>query len=90
MAKRTEAESIEAILSKLPAEDQAEAWRLLYGPLPEALPIPEAVAKRSAGKFEVAGWRFPSVPEQRRPARITRVGAIQNTVVRPTTEPVVA
>jgi beta-ureidopropionase len=90
VAKRTETESIETILSKLSAEDQAEAWRLLYGPLPDKLAVPDGVVKRAAGKFDVAAYAFPSVPEQRRPARITRVGAIQNTVVKPTTEPVVA
>jgi beta-ureidopropionase len=89
MPARPETDSLEAILAKLPPEDQAEAWRLLYGPLPEKIEIPASVSKRATGRFDVAAYRFPSVPEQRRAARITRVGVIQNTVVRPTTDPVV-
>jgi beta-ureidopropionase len=89
MSARAETDSLEALIAKLAPEDQAEAWRLLYGPLPEKIAIPAAVAESAAGRFDVAAYRFPSVPEQRRAARITRVGVIQNTIARPTTDPIV-
>ena len=38
-----EIHSLERILAKLSQDDQAEAMRILYGDLPETLPIPAAV-----------------------------------------------
>ena len=88
MAK-TETESLEAILSKLPKADQAEAHRILYGTLPKDIPLPETVGKRAKDEgFQVKAYQFPSTPEQKRAPRITRVGVIQNQVIEPTTAPV--
>lgn len=89
MTTRTEVESLESLLRKLPAEDQAEAFRILYGRLPDELPL-TAEAQRLATEhdFDVAAYRFPSTPEQRRPARIVRVGAIQTQIVESTSAPV--
>lgn len=89
MASRDEIESLEGLLRKLPEEDQAEAFRILYGNVPEELPVTDAAeALAREFDFDVAGYRFPSAPEQRRPARIVRVGAIQNQIVEPTDAPI--
>jgi len=89
MTTKTEIESLEAILRKLPAEDQAEAFRILYGNMPAELPIPaEAKALAVQHDFDVAAYRFASTPEQRRSPRIVRVGAIQTQIVEPTDAPV--
>lgn len=47
-------------------------------------------AQQLAGKrgFELKGSCFEAAKEDLRPARIVRVGAIQNQIVIPTTEPV--
>lgn len=89
MTTSHEIDSLESLLRKLPAEDQAEAFRILYGKLPEELPIaPNARALATQHDFDVAAWRFASTPEQRRPARIVRIGAIQTQIIEPTTAPV--
>ena len=77
MASRSEIDSLEGLLRKLPEEDQAEAFRILYGNMPEPMPIAEqAQALAEKHDFEVAAFRFASTPEQRRPARLVRVGVI--------------
>jgi beta-ureidopropionase len=84
-----ELESLESLLKKLPAEDQAEAFRILYGNLPEEIPLTED-AKMLAEKFDfdVAAWRFAVTREQRRAPRIVRVGVIQTQIVESTSAPV--
>jgi len=89
MPAKTELESLESLLRKLPAEDQAEAFRILYGNLPEELPIPPAAATLAEEHdFDVAAYRFPSVPEQRREARVVRVGVVQTQIPESTSAPV--
>lgn len=89
MATKKELESLEGLLRKLPEEDQAEAFRILYGNLPDELEIPAAASALAAEHdFDVAGYRFESAPEQRRPARVVRVGVIQTQIVEPTDAPV--
>ncbi len=89
MTTRDEIESLEGLLRKLPEEDQAEAFRILYGNLPEELPVPEETQSLARDfDFDVAGYRFPAAPEQRRPARIVRAGVIQTQIVEPTDAPV--
>ena len=89
MAPKTELESLEGLIRKLSPEDQAEAFRILYGNMPDDLPIPEAAqALADEHDFDVAAYRFASTPEQRRPARIVRVGVIQTQIVEPTDAPV--
>ncbi len=86
---KTETESLEAILAKLPKADQAEAHRILYGVLPKTLEIPAATAARAkSADFDIAAYAFPSTPEQKRAPRITRVGVIQNAVIKPTDAPI--
>lgn len=89
MATKTELESLEKLLRKLPEEDQSEAFRILYGNMPEELAIPPAAtALAEQHDFDVAGYRFSSTPEQRRPRRIVRVGVIQTQIVEPTDAPI--
>jgi len=89
MATTTEIESLEGLLRKLSPEDQAEAFRILYGNMPEAMDIPEAATQLAEKHdFDVAAYRFATTPEQRRPARIVKVGVIQTQIVEPTDAPV--
>ena len=89
MATKTEIESLESLLRKLPEEDQAEAFRILYGNMPEELTVPEAAAALAREHdFDVAGYRFEAAPEQRRAPRIVRIGVIQTQIVEPTDAPV--
>ena len=89
-AATQELESLEGLLRKLPEADQKEAFRILYGDLPDTIPLPKEVqAYADQHDFEVAGYTFPAAPEQRRPPRRVRIGVIQNKVIRPTTDPVV-
>jgi beta-ureidopropionase len=90
-ASTPEIEGLEPLLRKLPADQQGEAFRILYGSLPDVIKVPAATQKRAKdGGFDVSAYRFPSVPEQRRAARIVRIGAIQAQIVKPTTAPVEA
>jgi beta-ureidopropionase len=89
MTARPELESLESLLRKLPAEDQAEAFRILYGRLPDELPLPpEARNLAAQHDFDAALYRFNAAPEQRRAPRVVRIGAIQTRIVEPTTAPV--
>ncbi len=89
MTNPKELESLESLLRKLPEEDQKEAFRILYGNMPEELPVPEeARSLAEAHDFDVAGYRFQSTAEQRRAPRIVRVGVIQTQIVEPTDAPV--
>ena len=59
MAQREELESLEGLLRKLPKEDQAEAFRILYGNHPEEVPIHPAVTSLAEERdFEVAAYRI--------------------------------
>ncbi len=90
MTTKKEIESLEGLLRKLPEEDQKEAFRILYGNMPEELAIPDAARKLAdQNDFEVAAYRFQAAPEQRRPPRIVRVGVIQTQIIEPTDAPVV-
>ena len=81
--------SLESLLRQLPEQDQAEAWRILYGDMPTPLPICEEAAKMGVeGDFDVEAHKFNAQPEQRRAPRIVRMGVIQMRVTVPTTEPV--
>ena len=63
----TEIESLEALLRKLPAEDQAEAFRILYGDVPSEIPTPADVQSYAdEHDFEIAAYSFPAAAEQRR------------------------
>jgi beta-ureidopropionase len=84
-----EIESLESILQKLPEADQKEARRILYGNIPENMPIPDEVQQIADSKdFEVAVHKFHAAKEQRRKPRIVRVGVIQNQIIKSTSAPV--
>ncbi|MCA9664763.1 MAG: hypothetical protein KC503_04215 [Myxococcales bacterium] len=89
MPTKTELESLESLLRKLPEADQAEAFRILYGNMPATLEVPEAAATLAKEHdFDAALYRFEAAKEQRRPPRIVRVGVIQTRIVEPTDAPV--
>lgn len=82
--------SVEESLKKhLPEEDRKEVFRILYGrELPELeLPLTAKDAS-NALNLELKGYSFSAEIEELRPARRVRVGLIQNTIVRPTTDPI--
>lgn len=84
-----EIQSLEGLLRKLSPEDQAEAFRILYGQQPDALPITaELQAYCEHHDFELQAYKFHAAAEQRRAPRVVRVGVIQNQIVLPTTDPV--
>lgn len=88
-APKPEIRSLEGILQQLPEEDRAEAFRILYGDLPETLPIPaETQRYAEARDFDVAAYKFRAAPEQRRAPRVVRVGVIQTQIVASTSAPV--
>jgi beta-ureidopropionase len=88
MPTQTEIESLESLLHKLPPEDQAEAFRILYGNMPKPLPIhPTAQTLADEFDFDVAAYRFEAAPEQRRSPRVVRVGVIQTQIIEPTDAP---
>jgi beta-ureidopropionase len=85
----TEVDSLERILNQLPEADRAEAYRILYGQLPETLPIPTATALYAEEhNFDVAAYKVLAADEQRRAPRIVRIGAIQNQIVISTSAPI--
>lgn len=89
MATKSEIDSLESLLRKLPEEDQAEAFRILYGNMPQPMPIPPtAAALAGEHDFDVAAYRFSVTSEQRRAPRIVRVGVIQTQIVESTSAPV--
>ena len=85
----SEVQSLESLLRLIPLEHQSEAWRILYGNMPSALPVPTAAVERAKkGNFDVALHKFDAAPEQRRDPRVVRMAVIQMQVKVPTTEPV--
>ena len=84
-----EIHSLERLLAKLPAEDQAEARRILYGDLPEPLTVPQATqAYADDHNFDVEAHRFHAAAEQLRKPRVVRVGVIQNRITESTSSPI--
>jgi beta-ureidopropionase len=84
-----EIHSLERLLLKLPPEDQKEAFRILYGDLPEPLAVPDATAAYAEPRnFDVAAHKFHAAVEQRRAARVVRIGVIQNAVTESTSAPI--
>lgn len=82
--------SVEQILAGLDAEKQRQIKRILYGEPVEPIAIPEPAAKAAAdGNFELVGWKMNYPPLQTRPPRIVRFGVVQNSIVLPTTAPIV-
>lgn len=78
----------ESLLENLPPAEQAEAKRILYGKEHARIPITPA-AKELATKhnFDLQAYQVDAAAEQLRKPRIVRIGAIQNSIVLPTTAP---
>ncbi len=88
-APPAEIHSLERLLAKLPEADQKEAMRILYGDLPDPLPIPADVqAFADERNFDVAAHKFHAAPEQRRKPRVVRIGVIQNQITESTSAPI--
>ncbi|XP_068154645.1 beta-ureidopropionase [Drosophila tropicalis] len=86
-----ELQSLNECLEKhLPPAELKEVKRILYGLEEEQiLEIPaSATDLAKEHDFEIKGYRFNARPEQTRRPRLVRVGAIQNSIVLSTTEPI--
>jgi len=82
---------VESALDKIEDEFlKKEVYRVLYGvsePL-QTLNIPDNVLESAkTNDFEVQGYKMPCPQEQLRAPRIVRVAVIQNSIVKPTTDP---
>lgn len=76
----------EALDAYLPEKERAEVKRILYGSPAQKLALPEsaqAIAKRL--DFDLVGYKISAAPEELRPPRVVRIGAIQNAIKAPTT-----
>ncbi|GAB0093166.1 beta-ureidopropionase [Sergentomyia squamirostris] len=83
--------SVEECLEKyIPPEELGEVKRILYGREKDKIIelSAETLKIASENDFEVKGYRFEAEREDTRPSRIVRVGAVQNSIVAKTTEPV--
>ncbi|XP_071179090.1 beta-ureidopropionase-like [Mytilus edulis] len=85
-----ELESLEKSLQKnVPPQELADVWRILYGKELRQLEFPkEARDLADKRQFELKGSCFTAEKESLRPPRVVRIGAIQNQIIIPTTEPV--
>ncbi len=78
-----------ALQQHLPPEVAKEVNRLLYGNPCRTLEIPdEARLLSDKEDFDLQAYAIDAAPEQTRPKRLVRIGAIQNKIVLPTTAPV--
>lgn len=84
----SQVESLESLLEKLSPAEVEEAKRILYGAPVQTLAITaHAAALAQQHDFEIKAFQKNAAQEQLRKPRIVRIGAIQNTVVLPTTAP---
>lgn len=85
-------ESVEKILKEhLPPEEYQKVRGVLYGKECSTLEFsPEAIAQANEHNFELKGYAMAADKEELRPARLVRVGLVQNKIVLPTSDPVVA
>ncbi|XP_059620391.1 beta-ureidopropionase [Phlebotomus argentipes] len=91
MAGRSDLNSLEEVLEKyIPPEELREVKRILYGQEKEkTIEISgEALKIAKENDFDVKGYRFEAQKEHLRLPRIVRVGAVQNSIVAKTTDPV--
>lgn len=73
----------------LPPELAKEAVRILYGAPCRKLELSEEVINLSQNEnFDLKAYGIDAAEEQTRPKRLVRIGAIQNSIVLPTNEPV--
>ncbi|XP_061397057.1 beta-ureidopropionase-like [Musca vetustissima] len=82
--------SLEECLEKhIPADELKEVKRILYGRSDDNVLELPAEAKNIAAEhgFEIKGYRITAKEEQMRKPRLVKIGAIQNSIVLPTTAP---
>lgn len=82
--------SLENLIELLPADKQADLKRLLYGAPVAALPIPQAAhdAVSSIPNAELQLFKTNNPhPDTMRPAQTVRIACVQNSIVLPTTAP---
>lgn len=83
--------SLEDSLAKhIPENELKEVKRIIYGRSDDhELEIPDAAKRISAeNNFEIKAFSFPAKKEDLRKPRLVRIGAIQNSIVLPTTDPI--
>ena len=85
-----EIHSVEKILKEnLTGNEYDEVRRVLYGGATEELPVPaKAAAIATKLDFDISMHKIAAAEEQNRPARIVRIGAVQNTIKADTSAPV--
>ena len=90
-ADTSKIKSLEDILARNIKDESElkEVFRILYGAPVSNLNLSEETKKLgSQHGFEVQGFAFSAAKDELRAPRIVRVGAIQNQIVNPTTDPV--
>ncbi|XP_055916919.1 beta-ureidopropionase [Eupeodes corollae] len=83
--------SLEDSLEKyIPENELKEVKRIIYGRADDhELKVCENAKKISAeNNFEIKAYSFPAKKEDLRQPRLVRIGAIQNSIVLPTTDPI--
>ncbi|XP_055838698.1 beta-ureidopropionase [Episyrphus balteatus] len=83
--------SLEDSLAKhIPENELKEVKRIIYGRSDDhELEIPANAKKISEeNNFEIKAFSFPAKKEDLRQSRLVRIGAIQNSIVLPTTDPI--
>lgn len=74
----------------LPTDVAKEVNRILYGNPCRVLEVPDQVRELSDKEnFDFQAYGIDAQSEQTRPKRLVRIGAIQNQIVLPTTDPIV-
>ena len=81
---------IENIFQNLPkGKVSDEIKRVIYGMNTEELKVnPESIKISQMNNFEIKAYKIPAFNEQSRSQRLVKIGAIQNKIVLPTTEPI--
>merc|ERR1712122_419138 len=84
MAESKEISSLEEVLeAHLPDAELAEVKRILYGRQLEKLTFsPAAEELATQENFQLSGYRFEADRESTRSPRITRIGLVQNRIVK--------
>ncbi|CRK93358.1 CLUMA_CG006899, isoform A [Clunio marinus] len=91
MSENFDISSLEDCLVKhIPPNELKEVKRILYGRSDDnAIPICETAKKiAEKNKFEVKSYQFDALSEDSRSPRIVKIGAIQNSIVASTSEPI--
>jgi len=93
-SSKGEIDSLDDVLNAyIPPEKLQEVKRILYGynqgNLVQSVPIPTEVGSfAEKHNFEIKSYKFSGAKEQLRIPRITKIGAIQNGIVKATTDPI--